>query len=130
MLSASALLTGLGREYLDLRQSSCELIAVCWYRHDLFNTRCQFAVFEEGSFQRVQYTLHDELPRQGDDFEALSAIRGPKKTYRGPHMRSLFPKENNTGVLDRRAMLVLDVPGLPEASPIASSIEEGCPVQE
>ena len=31
-------------------------------------------------------------------------------------MRGLFPEENNTGVLDKRAMLVLDVPGLPEAS--------------
>lgn len=81
-------------------------------RHDLFNTKCQFAVFEEGSFQRIQYALHDWLPRRSND-------PGPKKTYRGPHLRSLFPNENNTGVLERRALLVLDVPGLPEASSAA-----------
>ena len=76
----------------------------------------------------MQYTLHDWLPRKSDNFEALAAPKGPKRTYRGPQMQSLFPEENNTGVLDRRAVLVLSVPGLPEASPVTLKNKKIAPV--
>ena len=84
-------------------------------RHDMFNVHYQFAIFEEGTHQRIQYRLHDSLPRREDDLEILPG-NSPKKTYRGPHVRSLFPNEDNTGVLNHRVMLVIEVPGLPEAS--------------
>ena len=94
----------------------------------MFNTRYQFAVFEEGSHGRIQYTLH-ETPPCTEDKDKPSTSKETKKTYRGPHLRTLFPQENNTGILDKRAMLVLDVPGLPEAN-FPSPLESTCRVLE
>lgn len=80
----------------------------------MFNVHYQFAIFEEGSHNRIQYRLHDSLPRRETNLETLPISSNPKKTYRGPHVRSIFPDVDNTGVLNHRVMLVLNVPGLPE----------------
>jgi len=86
-------------------------------RHDLFNIRYQFAVFSEASNQRQQYRLHDTLPNRSADLDAPPFSLLPKKTYRGPSVKALFPKQDNSGALDRRVLLSLEVPGLPEVSP-------------
>ena len=86
-------------------------LTVC--RHDMFNVHHQFAVFEDGSYNRIQYTLQDELPRRHDQNYGSGSYR---RTYRGPHINMLFPQQDNTGISDHRVLLVLDVPGLPEAS--------------
>jgi hypothetical protein len=85
-------------------------------RHDLFNIRYQFAVFEEASHQRQQYRLHDSLPNRTDDLDAPPFSLLHRKTYRGPSVKALFPKQDNSGALDRRVLVSLEVPGLPEVS--------------
>ena len=84
-------------------------------RHNLFNIRYQFAVFEPGA--KPQYRLHDRLPNARTDFGSPPLSKLGKKTYRGPQLNRLFPPDMTGNGCPRQLLLVLEVPGLPEVSP-------------
>lgn len=87
-----------------------------FYRYDMFNVRCQFAVFEQGPKHRPAYHIHSELPNRHSNFD-----QGMRKSYRGPQLVELYPDEDMTGCCPRRVLTTFDVPGLPEVWSLNSS---------
>lgn len=89
--------------------------SVC--RYDMFNIRCRFAVFESSG---LHYRTHTVFPKRHSDLD----LAAPRKTYRGPHLETLYPEEDMTGCCPRRVLSVIEVPGLPEVCLIVIKVNQ------